>query len=623
MIWRRRVSLALLTHLPFAAMAWANVVYVWNHFYWRGPYLHDSGWFSATVYRAGIMPRNPPSVAHTVEYYWGWHPSILVSLGSVLSYVFPGDRVAWYGVFQALVYAPLAFAVPLLASRSGRSTLAGAGLVTASSFAFCFGGQVIAALGYPHFEIFASAGIAIMLAALATGRESIAWLGLAMAIATREDGGLHAASFLFAALVSDVTGRPFPIARRRLLALMATGVGMAALAVGIQKKFFVSADSWGIYLAGTPPYAHLTRDLLAYRFSALAERAGFVWAPFLGTLIVAAVRRDWRYLLGWGVTVPWFVLNVTARQDVKGELSIYTGFPFVGSAFWLAVYARVGDRRMASLGWRLPVVLAGVLPFLGLCGLWRGFPAALPAVARDMLWPRPANYAGIRAFASELRQRSFGEVRTDPAIASWVVETVRHPDLITHAEMKNGVHRGDAFAFWLGPTDFTTVAASSFTHCGRVPDSSVFFCSRPGGVLPATVIPSSPMLTRLQLDGTHARREGDAIAVDAGRGLRVWGPLDRIRPGSYVAEWTLSPRGCNPEVADVGAPGIRLDVVMRWGERFVEGVNATPDARAVAIPFVVTPDMRDELWEFRAFAGACSYRIDDLWLRSLPATTQP
>ncbi len=170
------------------AVFYANALFIRNHFYVSGAYFHDGGWFSETVFHAGLIPRNPP-MSDVATYFWSWHVTLAVAVGSWLSYLFPGDRVDWYAIFQGLVYAPLALAVPLSVPAAERPGLRSSLLVAACSTAFASNGKVMASMGFPHFEIFAPAGIAIMLAGLAVARERIAWIGLAAAIGTREDGG--------------------------------------------------------------------------------------------------------------------------------------------------------------------------------------------------------------------------------------------------------------------------------------------------------------------------------------------------------------------------------------------------------------------------------------------------
>ncbi|HSO35732.1 MAG TPA: hypothetical protein VLT33_24555, partial [Labilithrix sp.] len=370
LVMRRTRAWKLIAYAPILVVFYANALFIRNHFYVRGAYYHDAGWFSETVFHAGLIPRNP-AMAEVMKYYWGWHVTVVVAVGSWLSYLFPGDRVDWYAVFQGLIYAPLALAVPMVVPRAARSGAPSALLVAGCSLTFAFCGQVLASMGYPHFEIFASAGLAIMLAGLAMGRERLAWLGLAMAIGTREDCGFHAASFLVAVLAADLFGRPFPIARRRVILMIGVGLASTVVMMVAQKKLFASVNAFEMYITGTPPYAHLTGPAVRQRILDFGTKCAFVWMAMLSTVLVAVARRDARYLLGWVVALPWLFLNLTAVQELKAHLSVYTGFPFVGSVFWVFAYGRVEDTKRS---WRWPLFAGSFVSLASAAGLLLSFP---------------------------------------------------------------------------------------------------------------------------------------------------------------------------------------------------------------------------------------------------------
>lgn len=598
-------------HAPALLVAWANAVIIYNHFYFWGPFLHDSGWFSSLVHRNGLMPRSPQSVAHEVVYYWGWHPSLLLSLGSALSYLFPIGRVDWYCVFQAAIYAPLALAVPLLVPKRERTNLASAALTAACSVAFAFSGQVLCCIGYPHFEIFSAAGCAVMLAALATGRERVAWIGLAMSIATREDGGLHAGTFLAAVLASDLTGRPFPVARRRVVTMAIVAFAATAILVVVQKKLFVSVDAWKHYLAGEPPYAHLTRALLARRLDHFWSRSGFIWMPVAGSVIVAVVRRDGRYLLGWAATLPWFLLNIAALQEIKGELAIYTGFPFVASAFWVGAYARAGDRRPVRVAWRWAPFSAALVGLLSLIGLERGQSSAANHIVGEMTFPRPTNRAGMLAFASELGSGRYGAVRMDPAMASFAVEFARLDDLISDEDRRHGLSHGDAFAFFAESSSLGAQLRSPFRHCAHVARTPMFFCTTPERAIPAGTVEASPLGSAIVI-AENARRVGDVVKVDAAPfSVSTGGPGVRLERGRYLAVWDLDFERCSP---DAPMPHMHIDIA-HSGSAIAGSRRVSVTDPSFEIPFEVTADQEEKSWELRTFTGSCAFTIRGLDIR--------
>lgn len=604
-----RRTWAAIAYAPVLVAFWANFVFIRNHFYVHGPYLHDSGWFSSLVWRNGLMPRSPVSVAWEVVYYWGWHPSLLLSAGSALSYLFPGDRVEWYSLFQGAIYAPLGVAFPLLVDPKRRTELVSALVAAVCSLTLIFSGQVISCSFYPHFEIFSSAGIVIMLAALAMGREKLAWVGIVMSIATREDGGFHAATFLAAVLAADFTGHAFPTPRKRVMLMLVAAFGGTVVLVMIQKKFFVSPEAWKHYLSGEPPYAHLNGPFLTRRVLGFFEKCAFIWAPFAIALLAAIVRRDWRYLLGWLVGIPWLLLNLTALQEIKGELSVYTGFPYVGSIFWVAAYARAGDRAPVRVGWRWAMFVGAGAGLASLLGLDWKYSAAVESFLEDAYFPHDRNPEGIRALATDLRDRKFGVVRTDPAMASWGIEGAWLPDLVTVADLDKGITSGDAFALWANEDSIALLVQSPFTRCGRVPRTRAVFCTHPGKPLPASVVPSSPLLAACSTFGEHSRREGEVVAVDAAPfGGATIGPYIKLPAGAYRVTWHIDVQPCQPGVL------AHVDL-FRGGKTLVAMGDAPAGTGGATMEFDVTPELREEKWEFRTFTSACPYVIHGIDVR--------
>jgi len=604
---------------PTLLVLYANFMFVRNHFYANGPYLHDSGWFSGIVYRAGIVPRNPPT--SEMPYFWGWHITGVVSVGSILSYLFPGDRVEWYCIFQALIYAPLALAMPLLVPPAERNGLRSALIVAACSVAFAFSGQVLSCIAYPHFEIFASAGIAIMLGALAMGRERLAWVGLAMAIGTREDCGYHAASLLVAVLAADYLGRPFPIARRRVLLMAGVGLVSTALMMFLQKKLFFSVDAFRIYITGTPAYAHLTGPAIVERLSVFGARCGFIWVPILASALVAVARRDPRYLLGWVVTLPWLVVNLTAIQPAKASISVYTGFPFIGSVFWIAAYGRVEAARHPRRRWYWPLVAGAFVSVASFLGLLFSFQSQATGLVADCVIPSTRNPGGIRAFARGLRTREYGAVKVDPAMVSWALEGARPEDYISARDQKEGITSADGFAFFLNGDSVALLAWSALPKCGRVPDTKFIFCTMADRSLPSTVTPTTGLLLELeQLAAQHVRREGEAIVGEARAegGTAVFGPYMRLAPGSYLATWTMKQGPCD------GTPSRPIHVdVFSGGKRLLAERDVDADQEIAELAFEVTPDHADEAVELRTSFGSCAFTLRGLALKRPLAPPQP
>ena len=547
----------------------------------------------------------------------------------MLSYLFPGDRVDWYCLFQGAIYAPLGALVALLVGRNPqRSTLRDALLVAACGLAFALNGQVIACMGYPHYEILGPVGICLLLVGLAGNRPRLAWAGLAVAVCAREDGGFHAASFLAAVLACDWLKRPFPAPRRLVIQLGVVAIVASVLLIAMQKLFFQHAN----YLAavaeggdsvkgldlfrheylGVPTYGHLSGAVLAERARAFASQAGFLLLPMIATAVLAVVRRDARYLLGWAVELPWLLLNFFALQELKSRFAIYTGFPFVVSIFWVGVYAHVrGEGRGRTLGFLGSVALLSTL------GSYYSASDAFLSLARRVAYPLPIPSAGIRSFSRTLRANpdAYGPIFVDHAVAAWALEKlpiearlhgngfIRAHEPLTPALLA----QRDGIAFFdhgfLAPIIVRLVTDGGFSHCGRIPRTGLFFCTKEGRPLPPEMTPSSVLVGQLRTQGS-ARREGETIVVGATEqtGIQAFGASVRLPSGLYTAHWSVRTLECRPG----GAPRLRFDAALGGKETFAKDVLLEGDT--TDLDFFV--DDASESFELRAWSGACTYVID-------------
>ena len=632
---QRWTWIAIAAILPAALMFWGNACFIWNHFL-EGPYLQDSGWYSAIVYHNDFFPKNPPAADWRPEYF-GIHFSPAISVASLLSYAFPGDRVDWYCLFQGAIYAPLGASVALLIGRdtslSRKTSLHDALLVGGCGLAFALNGQVIACMGYPHFEILVPVGICLMLAGLARGQTRLAWLGLVVTASAREDGGLHALSFLAAVLACEYLKRPFPVKRKLVLTMMGAALAASVLAIIAQKAFFQSAnyaaavreggqavkglDLFRHEYLGVPAFAHIDGASLAHRARRFVEQDKFIALPLIVTAAIAIARRDARYLLGWIVELPWLILNFVALQELKSRFAIYTGFPFVASIFWVGVYAYVrGDSRRRTL-----LLLAAVAVSSTLGSAWSA-PDAFLSFFRRAATPLPIPRAKLLSFSRTLRANpdAYGPIFVDHGMAAWTLERlpiearihpggyIRDDEPLTPAMLA----QRDGIAFFkdglMGPLVISLLADSPFSHCGRISGTDVFFCTRPGRPLPPELVPSSVLVARLQTQGT-ARRAGEVIVVGAApqTGIMAFGAEATLTTGTYVATWSTRTLEC----LFPGRPRMRFDVAEAGREVTAKSILLPEDA--AELNFEV--GRAEQTLELRAWSGACTYVIDGLTLQ--------
>lgn len=603
--------------VPCAIVAWAAGTFVWNHFI-DGPFLHDSGWYSAIVWRRGAVPANPPA-AHPIPSFFGIHVSFAVSIASLLSYLSPVGRVGWFCAFQAVIYAPLGAVVALLdgdlrASRSGRDI----GRVGLVSLVFTLNGEVLSCLGYPHFEILIPAALCIMLAALATGRTTLAWFAMACALGTREDGGLHAALFLSAVLVSDWTGRPFVAPRATVLKMAFVAFFFSVGCFAFQKAFFVTANLFHEEYLGTPIYGHVTGPEMLLRARGFFERVGFLWAPMLVTVAIAVRARDPRYLLGWVVELPWLLLNFFAAQHDKAMFFVYAGFPFVTSLFWVGAYARVrsaGADRGSWLGPLLALSLACTVGFVF------AVPFAPSYLRRTAVWPRQIP-EGLAVFSDTVRNdaRAYGRLRWESDVASWAIETLPNEDLAWRAEWIQTFEERDGVVFylrgdwWVAGELFPLLARSPFSDCRRALGSDVFLCVRPGREGLRGFVPSSPLLASMRT-GVGAARIGEEIEVEAREPiLSIWGPTITLPAGQWESTWQVRWGACKEGAGAAAA-------IDAYAERPLARADVDASSETLTLSFDTSKRVQNA--ELRLFTGRCALTVQSAWLRRIPDGRPP
>jgi hypothetical protein len=402
---------------------------------------------------------------------------------------------------------------------------------------------------------------------------------------------------------------------------------MAAVAFGatlaasfVQKKFFVTPPAWEMYLVGKPPFAHLSWPIVAHRLAVLGERGGFVWAPFLVTAAIAALRRDARYLLGWVVAIPWFLLNFTAKQELKSEFQLYTGFPFVGSAFWVAAYARVSAEKVAAKPPPLRYVLwpLAATSLASLAGLHFAYRGLLGSVVPDMFVRGDVDGPALRGYARTLSEnpRAYGRLLVDTSIAAWTAETVPQASLINE-----GTAAGVVLADYDGVTFFDNglqagvvqnlLVKGRYAACGRLPRTRVMFCARAGAALPPGFEPTAGVMDSLVLTNV-ARREGHelSIPVTPRPEIAFFGPFAELDAGRYEAVFRVRVGTCAPDSA------VPMAVEVYAQGRLLAHRLVTDGARELVLPFEVAG--RDPLRgiELRGWAGGCAYVVEGVDLRA-------
>lgn len=337
--------------------------YTLNHFYVRGAYMMDSGWFADLATQTSWPPPNPPAIAdgtyfryHLSPFFWLWAQPWGVLDAAGLA---PPPAV-WFSVSQALWFGALALGLALLVGPRVAS-LGTRGGWTAAVIgvlgAFC--GASLAVLGFAHFEVATPAMAVLALAFVARDRWGAAGVALAVGVLTREDAGFH-----FLVLMGLLAGVAW-LRRRRSdvwrgraarLAVAAAACGMASVAaMVVQAVAFPSPESsFARIYSGAPAWAHVDAGFIADRLAFLAVERAALWVPFVTVAAVAVARRSALLVVGPLAAVPWLAVSIAAVATDAGHLTGHYAFPLVLTTVW-PVVAWGLDPRDAPVAGASPV----------------------------------------------------------------------------------------------------------------------------------------------------------------------------------------------------------------------------------------------------------------------------
>ncbi len=465
--------------VPFTA--YARLILV--HFYLRGSFLLDSGLLAALIWHSDDRLSLPASLGG--ESFFAIHIApVLVALGW-LSRALPLTMPQFFATFIGTCHGLLALAVFWLLVE-GYAMRRGAALAVAAlaALGFSFGGLAVAIALYPHFETLEAASLLLFLVALVLHRFRVAAAWFVLALATREDAGLHAALLLTVVLAANaIRGVAWP-ARRAAIGFAAAGLAHGLAALALQHVCFPGHSSFVRVYLGTPPFAHLDAMLLAMRTAFIVRYRAYIALPAFGALIWAARARSPYPLLGFAACLPWTALHLLAASPFAGLLAGYYGFPFLLALAWPLLGAlverggalRPQDRRAAVAGFGAILVL-GAIPLGGAYN-----PGRLAVPAAFLVAPSRAR-----------------QVATDAAVAAVIAARPQLGRLVV-----------DNSVAALRPTDFARGEVASWAGAAA-PDTVVMFAagydaarlralSARAGLTEAYRVPGTQIVVQSRLD---------------------------------------------------------------------------------------------------------------------------
>ena len=396
-------ALGVLAAAP-AFVGYADVIL--NHFYRYGAVLLDSGLLADLAWHQGWVLSG--SAFNEASSFFAVHIAPVFVVLSALSWLAPMAMAQWFALVTGTAHALLAVAVfwMLAADYRMRGGWRAAAAI-AFAVAFSFNGLAIAQVRYPHFEILIAGFMLLFFVAWWRQRLALAAIFFVLCLICREDAGFHLSAVL-AVLVALRRRDGVPLsAQRPALIFLALGLAYSLGATLLGFALSPGASSFSRVYLGTPPFGHLSAELLAIRALGLVIARTYIFLPALCAVIWAIVARNPYLLVGYIAFIPWTVLHLLANSDLAGTLSSYYGFPYLVAAFWPLIGWRIGTRQAPAPLWQ---------PLLGFGAMILASFTALSAQHNPGRIPLFAGFAAPPSFAEQARvERAVTAIHRDHA----------------------------------------------------------------------------------------------------------------------------------------------------------------------------------------------------------------
>ena len=307
-----------------------------HHFYVRGAPLYDAGWFAYwTTHALTLDVTTIPSIndrpilaTHVFLFFipLSWIYQIFSSFLSEQVY-FSIVQGAWAGMISLAIF--------FIGYRAMNCWLLAFVSVATGLNPFVF-----TSTSFPHVEMAMPAFIALFIGCWMRLREHhrlwwLSFLPLVGLLSVREDAGLHGFG-LFILLTAYFYWRAR--GQRDLWRFFGLAslicIGYSVVAFLVRQSFSVGDDIMAWKFTGSPPYAHLTFDLIWERLAFIASNREYVYIPMLTLALLAILQRSLLPLIAVVSVLPWVLWHLIAKDQFTGTFFPYTMAPVMVVMFW-------------------------------------------------------------------------------------------------------------------------------------------------------------------------------------------------------------------------------------------------------------------------------------------------
>ena len=385
------------------------------------------------------------------------HWSPFLSLWTMASYLWPWDRISWFGLFSTLMYvaAPLLAFYMLLKVQNRISPRRYALILMITAF-IPLSPIFTNSLAMPHYEFWLPPLLGLFALMLAFDRPRLAVIPFTLALSMREDAPLHMLVMLGACLFiffldaeGGILKRLGQLWHERKAAIIYTFVTtlLAAGAMYAEKQLDDGLHFKDVY-AGHPPWAHVKWVVMEPRLYFFLYERSAIWLPLLLSLPPLLFPK-WRLLAAGALAqIPWLLISLVSYNINPHEFDWYYGFPFMLVLLWppLALLWLKKPMKQWMMIWYLLIICGSVIN-----NQYRGIHFSLNT-DHTMLVDTISNPAAVAKVAEAITvdKEALGIIRADQASLGLVGDVLSfRTNVFYAARLSIDTPKGDKSYFYI------------------------------------------------------------------------------------------------------------------------------------------------------------------------------
>lgn len=319
-----------------------------HHFYVRGAPLYDAGWFAYwTTHALTLDVTSIPSIEDVPML--GCHVFLFFFPLSYIYQIFLSflSEQIYFSIVQGAWAGMISLAIFFLGYRAINRWLLAVVSVATGLNPFVF-----TSTSFPRVEMAMPAFIALFIAFWMWLREHrrlwwLSFLPLVGLLSVREDAGVHGFG-LFILLTAYFWSRERRDLWRFFGLVSLICIGYSVVAFLVRQSFSPGDDTIMWKFVGSPPYAHLTFDLILERLVFIASNRDYVYIPLLALALLAVLQRSLLPLIAAVSVLPWMLWHLIAKDQFAGTFFPYTMAPVMVVMFWPLISSLLRDALLAQ-----------------------------------------------------------------------------------------------------------------------------------------------------------------------------------------------------------------------------------------------------------------------------------